>query len=170
MLRQGTARLSRQHATAPPLPRLRPGHLPSTRNAFLLSRPPPSHATRRLYNHSTGPYQPLTPPSPSSLGAPRPPRTYPRLLRWSRRVLILAALLGSAYALDNHFYASGITRSARTFGMGLLVALDYKLNFRAEPLPLIGSEGGIPALHLRNAERVFELLRGNGGLYLYVCC
>lgn len=69
-----------------------------------------------------------------------------------------------------------MARSARTFGTGLLVAADYKLNFRAEPLPIIGrllggGEGGgegIPALHRRNAERLFELLRGNGGLYLKI--
>ncbi|KAH8907437.1 ABC1-domain-containing protein [Coniochaeta sp. PMI_546] len=120
------------------------------------------------YNHSSGPYQPLTPPSPASLGAPRPARTYPRLTRWTRRLLILASLLGTAYLLDRHIYASGIARSARTFGLGLLVALDYKLNFRPEPLPLIGSQGGIPALHRRNAERLFDLLRGNGGLYLKI--
>lgn len=160
MLRQGIARLSRQRATAPP---------PPCRALLRLRRPSPLHAPpRRLYNHSTGPYQPLTPPPPSSLGAPRPPRTYPRLLRWSRRLLVLSALLGGAYAVDNHIYASGITRSARTFAVGLLVSLDYKLNFRPEPLPVVGSAGGIPALHRRNAERVFELLRGNGGLYLKI--
>ena len=46
--------------------------------------------------------------------------------------------------------------------------MDYKLNFRPEPLPIIGAEGGIPALHHRNAERMFNLLRGNGGLYLKI--
>jgi aarF domain-containing kinase len=52
--------------------------------------------------------------------------------------------------------------------MGLLVAADYKLNFRAEPLPLIGSDGGIPELHRRSAERLSDLLRENGGLYLKI--
>ena len=72
-----------------------------------------------------------------------------------------------------------MARSLRTFGIGLLVAADYKLNFRAEPiLPLtIGTSGagvkhgegeGIPELHRRNAERLFELLRHNGGLYLKI--
>ncbi|AEO65048.1 uncharacterized protein THITE_56894 [Thermothielavioides terrestris NRRL 8126] len=52
--------------------------------------------------------------------------------------------------------------------MGLLVAADYKLNFRPEPLPLVGSAGGIPELHRRSAERLFRLLRENGGLYLKI--
>jgi aarF domain-containing kinase len=65
-------------------------------------------------------------------------------------------------------YASGITRSLHTFGMGLLVAADYKLNFRPEPLPLIGTGGDIPALHRRSAERLSDLLRENGGLYLKI--
>lgn len=46
--------------------------------------------------------------------------------------------------------------------MGLLVALDYKINFRPHP-PLASS---IAAVHARNAERLSDLLRHNGGLYL----
>lgn len=42
------------------------------------------------------------------------------------------------------------------------MAVDYKINFRPHP-PLAES---IPALHNRNAERLFDLLRANGGLYL----
>jgi aarF domain-containing kinase len=70
--------------------------------------------------------------------------------------------------VDRQVYAAGIARSLRTFGTGLLVAADYKINFRPQPLPLIGSEGGIPELHRRSAERLFELLRSNGGLYLKI--
>lgn len=52
----------------------------------------------------------------------------------------------------------------RTFGTGLLVALDYKLNFRPQPL----TGGTVQDLHNRNAERLFNLLRANGGLYLKI--
>jgi aarF domain-containing kinase len=48
--------------------------------------------------------------------------------------------------------------------MGLLIALDYKLNFRADPW--IGD--GVQDLHNRSAQRVFDLLRTNGGLYLKI--
>lgn len=41
---------------------------------------------------------------------------------------------------------------------------DYKINFRAHP-PFADS---IEALHARNAEKLFNLLRTNGGLYLKI--
>jgi aarF domain-containing kinase len=68
------------------------------------------------------------------------------------------------YLLDTQLYASSITRSLRTFGLGIVVALDYKLNFR--PKPLFGGE--IVDLHRRNAEKLFNLLHQNGGLYLKI--
>ncbi|KAK3941913.1 putative aarF domain-containing protein kinase 1 [Diplogelasinospora grovesii] len=126
--------------------------------------------TGRLRNTygAAGPFEPLRPPSPSSLGAPRAARSYHRTRKWGRRLLVLSVLFGAAYVADRQIYASGVARSLRTFGLGVLVALDYKLNFRPEPLPLIGSKGGIPELHRRNAERLFDLLRQNGGLYLKI--
>ncbi|EGY21024.1 ABC transporter [Verticillium dahliae VdLs.17] len=78
-------------------------------------------------------FQPLAPPSPSSLGAPQAARTYTRSRRLFRRLFLLSATAGALYALDSYLYAAGVTRSARTFGTGLLVALDYKLNFRPDP-------------------------------------
>ncbi|KAK3354571.1 kinase-like domain-containing protein [Neurospora tetraspora] len=136
-----------------------------------------SRSSRSTWSHattapgpSTGPFEPLTPPSPSKLGAPRPARSYTRTRRWARRLLILSSLLGLAYLTDKYVYASGIARSLRTFGVGLVVAADYKLNFRPKPLPIpwIGIPEGIPELHRRNAERLSDLLRHNGGLYLKI--
>ena len=129
---------------------------------------PLSSTARHHVSHSSGPFEPLRPPSPSSLGAPRTARSFRRTRHWGRRLLILSAILGTGYLLDHHLYASGMARSLRTFGMGLLVAADYKLNFRPEPIPLIGSRGGIPELHRRSAERLSSLLRENGGLYLKI--
>ncbi|GKT62374.1 ABC1 family protein [Colletotrichum tofieldiae] len=108
--------------------------------------------------------QALVPPSPASLGAPRKARTYPRGRKWLRRLLVLSAVGGSIYLFDRQVYASGLGRSLRTFGTGLMVALDYKLNFRPQPL----TGGSVQDLHHRNAERLFELLRHNGGLYLKI--
>ncbi|KAK3695438.1 ABC1 family-domain-containing protein [Podospora appendiculata] len=115
-----------------------------------------------------GRFKPLHPPSPSSLGAPQAARTYTRSRKWGRRLLILSALFGTVYLIDDKLYAAGIQRSLRTFGTGLLVAADYKLNFRPHPLPIIGSSGTIEDLHMRNAEKLFQLLRHNGGLYLKI--
>ncbi|KAH6630212.1 ABC1 family-domain-containing protein [Chaetomium sp. MPI-SDFR-AT-0129] len=132
-----------------------------------------SSTPRRLTPHPSsggGPFEPLRPPSPSSLGAPRAARSFHRTRRWGRRLLILSAVLGTGYLVDRQVYASGIARSLRTFGTGLRVAADYKLNFRPDPLPIIGSGGAdkIPELHRRSAERLFDLLRENGGLYLKI--
>ncbi|KAI0476093.1 ABC1-domain-containing protein [Xylariaceae sp. FL0804] len=104
------------------------------------------------------------PPPPSSLGRPQTARSYTRTRRWGRRVLVLLAAGGALYGADRVLFASGAARSLRTFGNGLYVALDYKLNFRAAPL----AGGTIGDLHRRSAERLFELLRANGGLYLKI--
>jgi len=133
------------------------------------SSPRPTPAGPRCFTTS-GRFEPLRPPTPASLGAPRTARSYRRTRRWGRRLLVLSAVLGTTYLLDRQLYASGIARSLRTFGLGLFVALDYKLNFRPEPvLGVVGQLcGGIPDLHRRSAERLFDLLRHNGGLYLKI--
>ena len=121
----------------------------------------PSQAYRPLHTQQ---FQPFVPPSPGSLPRPKPPKTYPRTKRWGRRLLYLGVGTGIVYGLDQQYYASSLTRSVRTFGLGLLVALDYKINFRAHP-PMYDSIGD---LHNKNAGRLFNLLRENGGLYLKI--
>jgi aarF domain-containing kinase len=81
-----------------------------------------------------------------------------------RRVLVFGVVVGATYELDKHLNAAALMRSARTFRTGLLIGLDYKINFRAHPW----TGGTIEELHGRNAERVFNLLRYNGGLYLKI--
>jgi len=124
--------------------------------------------TRRLFTaKSIQPqqFQPFSgPPPPNSLPTAAPPKQYRRIRTWTRRLVYLAVGTGVLYGIDRQFYASSITRSARTFGLGLIVAIDYKINFRPHP-PLAES---IAALHARNAERLFDLLRANGGLYLKI--
>jgi aarF domain-containing kinase len=106
----------------------------------------------------------MRPPSPAELGAPKAVRQYKRGRKWARRFFIFSAVSGTIYLADRQIYAGGFARSLRTFGTGLLVAFDYKLNFRPEPL----TGGSVQDLHLRNAERLFHLLRSNGGLYLKI--
>ncbi len=118
---------------------------------------------RSIYTHS-GNFQPFVPPNPASLGKPQKARTYPRTTKWLKRLLYVSGTLGAIWAVDKQFYASCITRSARTFGLGLWTALDYKLNFREHPI--LG--GTIGDLHRRSAERLFDVLRTNGGLYLKI--
>jgi aarF domain-containing kinase len=71
---------------------------------------------------------------------------------------------GTVYFVDRQYQASSITRSVRTFYTGLVVGLDYKINFRPNPLLAKSFE----ELHARNAQRVFDLIRTNGGLYLKI--
>ena len=106
----------------------------------------------------------MRPPSPEQLGAPTKAKEYKKGRKWTRRLGVLLVAGGVLYLGDRQIYASGMARTARTFGTGLLVAVDYKLNFR--PIPLTG--GTTQDVHLRNAERLFNLLRANGGLYLKI--
>lgn len=122
-----------------------------------------ARSSRSIYTHS-GKFEPFVPPTPQSLGGPKKAKTYPRTTKWLRRLFYTSAIIGGGWFLDKTFYASVITRSARTFGLGLWTALDYKLNFREHPL--LG--GTIGDLHRRSAERLFDVLRVNGGLYLKI--
>ncbi|KAB8237041.1 ABC1 kinase family protein [Aspergillus alliaceus] len=121
------------------------------------------YASPARYVHP-GAYKPFVPPSPSELGKPAPAKTYDRTRKWLRRLVYLSLAGGVVYTIDSQFYASSLTRTARTFTLGLIVALDYKINFRPEPL----LANSINDLHTRNAERLSDLLRQNGGLYLKI--
>ncbi|OCK81678.1 ABC1-domain-containing protein [Lepidopterella palustris CBS 459.81] len=123
----------------------------------------PPQPIRRIHSQQ---FSPLRPPNPADLPKPRIRKIKPpfRRRKWVRRLFLISALLSTAYVVDLQFNASSLTRSFRTFKTGLLVGVDYKINFRAHP-PLADS---IEALHARNAERVFDLLRWNGGLYLKI--
>ncbi len=126
------------------------------------SKRPPSRDVRRYLQ--TQRFQAFVPPSPESLGKAVPAKQYKKSIKWGRRLLYISIITGTFYLLDTQLYASSITRSLRTFGLGIVVACDYKLNFR--PNPIFGGE--IVDLHRRNAERLFNLLRENGGLYLKI--
>ena len=103
----------------------------------------------------------FTPPDPAKLGKPPQPR---KRRKWPRRLIYLTVIGGVAYASDRQFNASSLTRSLRTFYTGLVIGLDYKINFRAHP-PFANS---LEDVHRRSASRIFNLLRENGGLYLKI--
>lgn len=104
----------------------------------------------------------FTPPDPAKLGKPKIKSTKKR--RWPRRLFIVTAVGGGLLLADSQFNASSITRSIRTFYTGLVIGLDYKINFRAKPW--FGNT--IEDVHRRSAKRIFNLLRENGGLYLKI--
>ena len=86
----------------------------------------PSLVLRRHIQQSA-PFQPLKPPSPAELGAPRKARAFKKTTRWGRRILILTAVGGTLYLLDRQLYASGVLRSLRVFGLGLPPLVDLSL-------------------------------------------
>lgn len=143
-----------------------PAHRLSSR--LLPSNGLPTHLLRTspVRHVQSQAWQPLRPPNPADLPKPKHRKTKPpfRRRRWVRRAIFWSAVLGTGYVVDRQWNASSLTRSFRTFYTGLLVGLDYKINFRAHP-PLVDS---IEQLHARNAQRVFDLLRHNGGLYLKI--
>ncbi|KIW03368.1 uncharacterized protein PV09_05576 [Verruconis gallopava] len=105
----------------------------------------------------------FTPPDPAKLPKPKPRKPYKRR-KWPRRLVILTLVGGGFWLADKQFQASAVTRSLRTFYTGLYIGLDYKINFRPNP-PFADS---VEDVHRRSAQRIFNLLRENGGLYLKI--
>ena len=106
----------------------------------------------------------FTPPSPESLGRAVPAKQYKRTRKWLRRLGYLTIAGGIGYVIDNQYLGAALTRSARTFSLGVIVAADYKINFREDP-PFADD---IAEVHARNASKLANLLRKNGGLYLKI--
>ena len=77
-----------------------------------------------------------------------------------RRVSIIAGIGFGGYVLDKYAYASTFERNFRTVVAGVLITLDYKLNFQP------GDPSKIDQLHQRVAERIFNVCKKNGGLYI----
>ncbi|ETI28570.1 hypothetical protein G647_01020 [Cladophialophora carrionii CBS 160.54] len=141
---------------------------------FTLPRSP--SCPGRLSSRRISPRQPLrslsqshlraafAPPTPASLGKAVPAKQFKRTRKWIRRFGYLVLFGTGIYVADKNFYASSLARCTRTFTMGLIAALDYKINFRENPW----FADDITEVHARNATRLFHLLRSNGGLYLKI--
>lgn len=166
--RQVAAPSCRYSHTTSIVTRLR--HAASLRKGII----PPSRIlpnTTRSYSRSHGKqsqFQPLTPPSPESLGKPIAAKQYRRTRNFFRRLIRIAVQIAIAgtvtHLIDEYVFDAVLTRCTRTFTLGLIAALDYKINFRPNP-PFAES---LADVHHRNAERLFHLLRENGGLYLKI--
>ncbi|KAL1671925.1 ABC1 family-domain-containing protein [Schizophyllum commune] len=91
-----------------------------------------------------------------------PPPSPSRLQKYARRALYTGAGIGTLWAIDTNFNASAITRNFRTIYMCGAIALDYSINFTP------AKSESIPQLHERVAERMYNLLTKNGGLYIKI--
>ena len=128
--------------------------------------PPPRNPSPLLIRsfHHTRYAAAFAPSTPQSLGKAVPAKQYRRSRKWLRRLGYLSAFTIAGYIADRQFYASALTRSARCFALGITVAADYKINFREHPW----FADSIADVHARNAAKLFDLLRTNGGLYLKI--
>jgi aarF domain-containing kinase len=97
--------------------------------------------------------------SPSLRTIHTPPR-WPRSRKAGKFLAYTALGTSAVYLVDKNFYASSLTRTMRTWYTGAIIALDYKLYFNA------ANADAIPQLHERVAERLFNCLYDNGGLYI----
>ena len=88
--------------------------------------------------------------------------TFSRRKKYPRRLAYLALGIGTVYTVDNQYNASAIVRNLRTLWTCAAITLDYKLNFTPE------KSDQIPQLHERVADRVYNLLTSNGGLYIKI--
>lgn len=104
-------------------------------------------------------YSTITPPSPSSLRAPRSKGT--TASKWPRRLAVLTVIGGGVYLWD-YLNAKVLTRTLRTGWVGVCLAVDYKMNFTPEKADDIAS------LHERAAKRMYHVIRENGGLYIKI--
>ncbi|PFH49163.1 hypothetical protein AMATHDRAFT_195305 [Amanita thiersii Skay4041] len=85
-----------------------------------------------------------------------------KLRRYAHPSVYLAVGLGTAFVIDRELNASAIARNFRTLYTCAAITLDYKWNFTPE------KSEQIPQLHERVAERVYNLLTSNGGLYIKI--
>lgn len=92
------------------------------------------------------------------LPSPTPHRS--RLFCYSRRTALAVVGLGVLWFADKQLNASAVARNIRTLCTCTLITLDYKLNFQPE------KANQIPQLHERVADRLYNLLTSNGGLYI----
>ena len=92
---------------------------------------------------------------------PRPAKTS-RLQRYARRVGYFAVGLGGIYVVDRSLNASAISRNFRTLWTCAIISADYKLNFTPE------HADRIPQIHQRVADRMYDLFKRNGSLYIKI--
>ncbi|PPQ72125.1 hypothetical protein CVT26_006865 [Gymnopilus dilepis] len=85
-----------------------------------------------------------------------------RLRKYATRTGYAILGLGAAYEVDKHYNASAVFRNLRTLWTCAMITLDYKLNFTPK------KSDQIPQLHERVAQRVYDLLTSNGGLYIKI--
>ncbi|KAK9478802.1 ABC1 family-domain-containing protein [Lipomyces japonicus] len=113
---------------------------------------------RSIRNHTASSFNPITAVPPASLDSPS--QKLPPNRKWRKRLFWVSASLGALYTFDYVSLDQAIVRNLRCILTLSIIAADYKLNFE---------EGkDIKALHTRTANRVYDLIEANGGLYIKI--
>ncbi|KAJ3259101.1 hypothetical protein HK103_002988 [Boothiomyces macroporosus] len=81
-----------------------------------------------------------------------------RYLKITKRIGLIGGIGVAGWALDKYFYYSTIQRNVKTLVTGVIISIDYKLNFN--------EHSDINALHTRVANLILDLCKNNGGLYI----
>ncbi|KAK1244420.1 hypothetical protein MKX07_003219 [Trichoderma sp. CBMAI-0711] len=91
-------------------------------------------------------------------------------LRWYWKLLITlgataGVTAGGVFVVDRYFMGGILTRSLRAYATLAQVGLDYKMHSGKNP-----KQGRVPIdeLHDRNAKRVADMIKTNGGMFLKI--
>lgn len=98
---------------------------------------------------------------------PGPPK---KQLRWYWKLLITlgvtaGAATGGVIVADRYYMGGILTRSLRAYAALAQVGLDYKMHSGKNPK---GGRVPIDELHDRNARRVCDMIKTNGGMFLKI--
>ncbi|KAK9371964.1 ABC1 family-domain-containing protein [Lipomyces chichibuensis] len=103
-------------------------------------------------------FSPITAIPPTNLKPPQITKSRKKWPRWQRTLMLTGTVIGLTFAYDYYVNESSLYRNLKCVVVLSIVAVDYKLNF---------NEGkDIDALHTRVANRVYNLIASNGGLYI----
>lgn len=99
-------------------------------------------------------------PDPSSLKPPYTKSSKRRHVPYKTLAVVAVSLAG--LAIYDRLNGRSLSRTLRTGVAGVILAVDYKLNFNPE------NADGIMALHERAAQRIYDVIVANGGLYIKI--
>ncbi|VVT48508.1 uncharacterized protein SAPINGB_P001813 [Magnusiomyces paraingens] len=149
-------------------PLARPGLKPRKQHALLGLRGSGVQRTMMTVPNTekTAPFRNLAAPSLDSLPKPpkktvRPKKTPGGKKKGGSKGKVLLVLLGVGtvgYFYDSYYNARALSRTIKTVYTLTSIAIDYKLNF--------DESKDIPGLHWRTAEKIYNLMISNKGLYI----
>ncbi|KAK9454806.1 ABC1 family-domain-containing protein [Dipodascopsis uninucleata] len=115
--------------------------------------------SRYLGQRSKSTFSTVTAVPPNILNQKPKPNIFQRIL-FSRTGITIFGIGALVFGYDYMYMESSLYRNLKCIVVLSIVAIDYKLNFTPDH--------DIEALHSRVADRVFNLISSNGGLYIKI--